>query len=119
MKVLTRLSIILILSAIFLSKGCQEQHNMQKLQDQVDAINDQMINAIMNNDPESTLALYKEDAISLPSYQPMMKGMDAFKEQMEKQKEMPMNFQTFTLTSTDLLVSGKFVVDVGTYDMSM
>jgi hypothetical protein len=47
----------------------------------------------------------------------MMKGMEAFKENIKNQP--PMEMKSFTITSTDILVSGNFVVDIGTYDIVM
>ena len=119
MKATIKYSLTLIFLSLFLTIGCQQQPDMEKLQSQVDAINDEMVKSILTNDPDAALKLYKEDLVSLPSYQPMIKGMDAMKAQAEQQKETPMNVKTFTITTTDLWASGKFVVDIGTYSMSM
>jgi ketosteroid isomerase-like protein len=119
MKNLSNFSLYLIAFSLLLTIGCQQQHDMEKLQSQVDAINDEMVEAIMANNPDASLKLYAEDLVSLPSYQPMIKGMEAMKAQIEEQKEMPMNMQSFTLTTMDLWASGKFVIEIGTYDMGM
>jgi ketosteroid isomerase-like protein len=76
-----------------------------------------MSKAILENDHETTLNLYTEDAISLPSYSPMIKGLDALKAHSENQE--PMNMNTFSITSTDIWASGNFVVDIGIYELSM
>jgi ketosteroid isomerase-like protein len=104
---------------MILINGCQQQHDMQKLQNQVDSINEQLATAMMVNDYDSYLKFYTEDAISLPSYGPMLKGMDALKEDVEKQREMDMKITSFSIKSTDLWASGKFVIDIGTYEMGM
>lgn len=119
MNSLLKYSLLLTFFSILLTIGCQQQHDMAKLQGQVDAINDEMVNSILNNDPDAALKHYSEDLISLPSYQPMIKGMEALKDQAEEQKETPMDVKAMTITSTDLLASGKFVVDIGTYTMSV
>jgi ketosteroid isomerase-like protein len=117
MKKTIQFPLLLLIFAILFTIGCEQRHDLEKIRTEVNAINDHSIQAILENTPDSTLKYYADDAVSMPSYQPMMKGMEAFKESIEKQKENPMNMKSFTLNSTELLVSGKFVVDIGTYDL--
>jgi len=115
MNTLKKIVLFSLIAATFIFMGCQQQHDLEKLKAQVNELNDIMEIAILENDPESSLKLFTDDAISMPSYQPMMKGMDAFKEHADKQK--PMNMKKFTLTTSEILVSGDFVVEIGTYDL--
>jgi ketosteroid isomerase-like protein len=55
----------------------------------------------------------------MPSYEPMMKGIDACKESSKKMLESGMKMTAFKSTVSDLLVSGDFVVDIGTYEITM
>jgi len=87
------------------------------LKTEVNSFNEEMVKMVLNNDNEAMLKLYVDDAISLPSYQPMIKGMEALKKSTENQPEM--NMKTFNINSTDVWVSGNFVVDIGTYDLTM
>lgn len=112
MKILINLLIVI---SIFITFGCQQQPNMEKITAQVNEMNNLMTKTIMENDSETILEYYTDDAISMPSYQPMMKGMEAFKDHSKNQP--PMDMKKFTLTSTDIFVSGNFVVDIGTYDL--
>ena len=86
MKALSKFSLYFIALSFLLTIGCQQQHDMEKLQSQVDAINDEMVKAIMTNDPDASLKLYVEDLVSLPSYQPMIKGMDGMKDQIRERE---------------------------------
>ena len=95
--------------------GCQQQHDIEKLKTQITEMNDIMVKSIMENDPEASLKLFADDIISMPSYQPMMKGIETIREKSKDQPEMKM--KSFTLTTTDVLVSGDFVVEIGTYDL--
>lgn len=115
MKISSKLSLFALAFLLFLFIGCEPQHDMGKIEAQVNEMNDLVVKAILESTPDSVLKLYTEDAISLPSYQPMMKGMEAFKEHSKNQP--PMDMKKFVLTSTDILVSGNFVVDIGTYDL--
>lgn len=115
MKITIKSFIFLLLVSSFLFVGCQPRHDVEKLKSQITEMNDIMTKAIMENDPEASLKLFADDIISLPSYQPMMKGIEAIKENGKNQPEM--NMKSFTLTTTDVMVSGNFVVEIGTYDL--
>jgi ketosteroid isomerase-like protein len=113
---LYKLSTIFIISAFFLF-GCQPQHDLNKIKTQVQELNDALVVAMLANDSEAAIKHYTQDAISLPSYQPMIKGLEAIKS--ASQNQPPMNMSEFVLTTTDVLVSGNFVVDIGTYSLKM
>jgi len=85
----------------------------------VEEINRVMEKAMLSNNPEMTLDYYTDDAISMPNYQPMMRGKEALKNAAQMQKQNPMDWQSFNLNSTDIYQSGDYVIDVGTYDYSM
>ena len=115
MKALTRLISLIAIITLLVSVGCQPQHDIGKFKTQITQMNDIMTKSILENDPEASLKLFADDIISLPSYKPMMKGIEALKESGKDQPEM--NMKSFTLTTTDVLVSGNFVVEIGTYDL--
>ena len=119
MKILNNLSSLLIILLATSFIGCEQQYDIENLKTDVTLINDQITKAMLENDHESSFKFYTEDAISLPSYQPMIKGLEAIKAQSEKQKEMPMDMRTFSLNTTDVWVSGNFVVEIGTYNLTM
>lgn len=115
MKFLSKFSLFSLLLILIVSIGCQPQHDMAKITAQVNEMNTLMTKTMMDSDSEAMLKFYTNDAISMPSYEPMIKGMEAFKEYNKNQP--PMDMKSFTITSTDILVSGNFVVDIGTYDI--
>ncbi len=113
-----KINLIFTLLAVFtllFSTGCEQQPDLEKITAQVNEMNDIMTKSVLENDVETILKYYTDDAISMPSYQPMMKGIEAFKEHSKNQP--PMDMKSFSLTSTDILVSGNFVVDIGTYNL--
>jgi len=117
MKLTSKFLFLPIILILFSFIGCQQQHDLEKITSQVNKMNDIMTKAVLENDSEIVLTMYTEDGISMPSYQPMIKGLEALKKHNENQP--PMNMKTFSLTSTDIWASGNFVVDIGTYDLSM
>ncbi|MCB0732396.1 MAG: hypothetical protein KDC88_15330 [Ignavibacteriae bacterium] len=105
--------------------GCSQgqdavkQFTQDALKAEIVKMNDLSRKAMLSGDFESTLQNYTKDAISLPDYQPMAKGIEALKKNVEMQKQNPMSFTKFELTSTDFWQTSNQVVDIGTYDMSM
>ena len=97
--------------------GCQQQPNLEKITAQVNEMNQVITKSMMENDTETSISLYTEDAITLPSYQPMIRGLAAIKEISKDQP--PMNMKSFSLKTTDVWVQGNFVVEIGTYDLVM
>ena len=99
--------------------GCEKQPDITALKTEVNSINDMMEEAIISNNYDNLLKLYTQDAISLPSYQPMLKGLEAIKSNSDSQTDMQGKMKEFVITSTDVWVSGNFVVDIGTYSMTL
>jgi len=119
MKLLNKLPSLLVILSLTFFIGCQQQHDIDKLKSEINIINDELTKAMLANDSDAALKFYTQDAISLPSYQPMIRGMEDLKADADKQKQMPLNMKSFSLTSTDVWVSGKFVVEIGTYNLIM
>lgn len=107
--------VFLLLLSSFLFASCQPEHDVEKFRTQITEINDVMTKSILENDPGASLKLFTDYILSLPSYQPMMKGIEAIKDSGKDQPDM--NMKSFTLTTTDVMVSGNFVVEIGTYDL--
>jgi ketosteroid isomerase-like protein len=75
---------------------------------------------MLDNDLEGILDHYADNSISLPSYQPMMRGHDAMREAHKKQHEQGgMKVTAFELTTTDVIAEGNMAIEIGTYTISM
>lgn len=115
------LIILLVVGFLF---GCSQQNVVKQfsgaeLKSEINSLNDAMAKAVMEGNYELTTNMYKEDCISLPSYQPMLRGKAAIIKQAEMEKQNAMKMENFVLTSTDIWQNGNLVVDVGTYSFSM
>ncbi|MDX1702285.1 MAG: hypothetical protein R3250_16780, partial [Melioribacteraceae bacterium] len=60
-----------------------------------------------------------DDIIAMPSYEPMLKGLDANKKSWEGMKQSGVKMTAFKSTVTDLMKYGDLIVDIGTYEISM
>lgn len=104
--------LIVVLSTLIIAQS-------DKWQNQIDEINKAMIEAVMNATPESTLHFYVEDAVTMPSYVPMMVGTDAMLKSSEEQKDSDVKWLSFELKTKFVWESGSFVVEIGNYEYSM
>ena len=115
--------ILLVSVAIFIS-SCSNQNvvkqlSTDELKAQVENLNNISAQAMMDGNYEATLVNYTNDAISIPSYQPMVRGMEGLKKQAEMAKQNPMKMKNFVLTSTEVWQTGNEVIDIGTYSFDM
>jgi ketosteroid isomerase-like protein len=55
----------------------------------------------------------------MPSYEPMLKGIEACKQSYKKMNESGMKMTAFKSTVTDIMQSGNFIVDIGSYEITM
>ncbi|MCF8241484.1 MAG: nuclear transport factor 2 family protein [Melioribacteraceae bacterium] len=110
MKNLAVFFIILFLTA--LSLNAQDKSMF-------DFYNEASEKAMLSGDYESLMQYYAEDAYSLPSYEPMMHGMDDFKKSIEMQKQMGFKFTDFDLETVAVFGNDDLMVQIGTYTMVM
>jgi ketosteroid isomerase-like protein len=111
--------LFIILFAILFSASLINAQDNADLQKQVQKLNNEMAKLMLSGDEDAMWGYYSEEVISMPSYQPMMKGIDACKESSAQMMESGMEITAFETVNTDLLVSGDFVVDIGTYNITM
>ncbi len=82
-------------------------------------LNKKFSKMMVDNDLEGMLNYYAENPISMPSYQPMLRGLDAMRESHKQQHEMGMKMTAFELIATDVIVEGNIAIEIGTYTVSM
>jgi uncharacterized protein (TIGR02246 family) len=80
--------------------------------------NDKMEQAILQNEFETLYAMYADDAISLPSYAPILRGKEEIRESMQRDIERGTKVTKVEFNTTEVRQEGDVVIEVGTYDMS-
>ncbi len=111
-------SLLVLVTVCFCSYTSAQDDNSE-LKQTLNAMNEKIAKAYMAHDNETMLAYYEDDAISLPSYAPMMVGKDAIKSGMEMEKNANYKITGFKLTNTNIITNGDLVCDIGTYEMTM
>jgi ketosteroid isomerase-like protein len=75
--------------------------------------------AMLANDMEKMLSMYTDDVISMPSYQPTVKGIAKVRELSEQQMNSGWKTTHFVLTTTDIIFADNLAIEIGNYDMKM
>jgi ketosteroid isomerase-like protein len=93
--------------------------DMDELKKKVQAMNDMYAEKMVSGDVDELWQLYTDEVIAMPSYEPMVKGLDANKKSWEKMKQSGVKMTAFKTTVTDLMKYGDLVVDIGKYEITM
>lgn len=103
---------------IFAFNGALAQ-NLEELKSKVEKANKIFVDAMINSDFETMNSMYTENVISMPSYQPMIRGLNAIKEMGEMQKQSGWSTKNFALNMTDLIPAGSLTIEIGNYEIVM
>lgn len=108
-----------VLFVFILTASLLNAQDMSALKSKLQMMCDKYSEAMVSGDMGSLWDSYADDIISLPSYEPAVRGLAAVKDSYEKMKDSDMKMTKFSLTVTDALESGNFVVEIGTYKLTM
>ncbi len=106
------ITFIIISSSIF-------AQDVDKVKAKIEEMNKVYTKAMIDNDVDKMLSMYTEDIISMPSYQPTVKGIAKVRELSEIQTKSGWKTTHFVLVITDIIVSGNLAIEIGNYDMKM
>ena len=112
-KLLFVLLMLIITSSVLYSQDDSD------LKAKFNAMNQEFADMMIAGDQQGMIKWYADDIISMPSYQPMIRGIDAVKKAGEMQEESGMKTTAFTLETTDVIEAGSYVVEIGTYTITM
>lgn len=108
-----------ILFALIFTASLVNAQDTVELMKKIQTMNDEAAKMMVANDEAGMWVNYSDDVISMPSYEPMLKGIDACKMSYKKMNESGMKMTAFKSTVTDIMQSGNFIVDIGTYEITM
>lgn len=84
----------------------------------IDAINKQNAANMIAGTSEKSLAFYTDDAISLPSYEPIHDGIAAIRKANEDMAKSGWKCLAFETTTLKVLPNGNQLTEIGTYKVS-
>ncbi|RPI61502.1 MAG: hypothetical protein EHM44_08575 [Ignavibacteriales bacterium] len=106
------IALIIVSSSIF-------AQDVDKVKAKIEEMNKVYTKAMIDNDVEKMLSMYTEDIISMPSYQPTIKGIAKVRELSEMQVKSGWKTTEFILSITDIIVQGNLAIEIGNYNMKM
>jgi uncharacterized protein (TIGR02246 family) len=109
------LMVVFIFSALNLQA---QNNNWSQMKKNFEKMNDKFGKALIDGDYNTIASFYTDDAISLPSYEPMWRGKNAIKEGNKKDFNSGIKYHSFKGKTTDVFGSGDIVYELGTYDIS-
>ncbi len=116
MKNIKRFLIPLFFIALTFSAAAQE--NQEALKAEFQKLSDAYAKAMKEGNDDAMLSFYADDAVSLPSYSPMIRGKELIKRSMETMKLSGIRMTEYKLTTLEVSVSGDIACEMGRYEMS-
>lgn len=118
MKNVNPKSAFLILFVMF-TAGTAFSQTSAEYKTKIEAMNKEMVKNMIAGNSEKMLAMYTDDAVSLPSYEPMHDGLPAIKKASEDMAKSGVKFTSFEPTVVKVLVNGNMITEIGTYKVTM
>jgi ketosteroid isomerase-like protein len=84
----------------------------------IEALNKDMCKNMIAGNNDKNLALYTEDAISLPSYEALHDGIAAIRKASEDNAKSGWKATAFEMTTLKVIPNGNLITEVGTYKMT-
>ena len=116
MKILIRFLIPFLTIVLTVSVAAQE--NQEALKVKFQKLSDAYAKAMIQGNDDAMLSFYANDAVSLPSYSPMIRGKQLIKRSMETMKLSGIKMTEYKLTTLEVSVSGDIACEMGRYEMS-
>jgi ketosteroid isomerase-like protein len=108
------LTLLFVLSGISLQAQTEEE-----LKAKIEKINSKLAKAMMEGDYEKGLSFYTEDAISMPNYSPMLKGIEAIKASNAEMMKSGAKIKSFEAKTKKIISCGDMIIEIGKYTISM
>lgn len=96
----------------------QGTENWTQVRQQIEEMDSKMEKAMLAMDHSTLMTLYSDDAISMPSYSPMVKGKTSIEQMGKKDMEMGTKYKSFDTNITDFFGDGKYAYEIGTYTIN-
>lgn len=117
MKKINLASVSMLMFLLFASSIAFSQ-SASEYKTKIEALNKDMCKNMIAGNNEKNLALYTEDAISLPSYAPLQEGIAAIRKASEDMAKSGWKCIAFETTTLKVIPNGNLITEVGTYKMS-
>jgi uncharacterized protein (TIGR02246 family) len=108
--------ILLVLSGMWLSScqpGAGTPADMAQIKADIQTLEDAWAAALNARDIDALMAMYTDDAVSMPSNAPMIVGKDAIRKQQEQEFAQSAEGMTYSFEVLDVYANGNTVTETG------
>lgn len=103
----------------FFTAGAAFSQTESDYKAQIEKRNKEMVEYMLKGDIEKNLKLYTDDAISLPSYEPMHQGIAEIRKASQEMVASGFKFESFEPSIVKVIPMGNLITEIGTYKVSM
>jgi len=107
------------LLVVLLMSGAAISQSAAEYKSKIETINKEMAKYMLEGNTEKNLELYTNDAISLPSYEPMHDGIAAIRTATEEMAKSGWKCKSFETATLKVIPNGNLITEIGTYKISM
>ena len=118
MKRISLKSAILLLVSLFTASVVFSQTN-EAYKEKIEKMNKEFTKAMLEGNMEKTFSMYAQDAISMPSYEPMKEGLAAIKKSNEEMMKSGFKVKSFETKVMKVNSTGNMITEIGTYKITM
>lgn len=108
-----------VVTLVFFTAGTAFAQTEDDYKAQIEKHNKQMVEYMLKGDTEKSLSLYADDAISMPSYEPMHQGLADIRKANQQMAESGWKFDSFEPNIVKVIPMGDLITEIGTYKVSM
>jgi ketosteroid isomerase-like protein len=119
MKKLLYYSILITMLLFLGASSLQKGEDIEEVRKTIESLNTKFINSFIENDLESYLSLYTDDAIVMPPFQPTIRGKHELIKSWEKQRIEGMNCLSGSATILGIWTSENMVYERGSFGITL
>jgi ketosteroid isomerase-like protein len=111
-------SVVMIVT-LFVAIITYSQQSAKDYQSKIEVLNKEMARSMVEGNIEKNLNLYTNDAISMPSNEPMREGIAAIRVGAEEMAKMGMKVNSFEPTIRKVIPDGNLITEIGNYKINI
>jgi ketosteroid isomerase-like protein len=110
---------VVMIVTMFTAIVTYSQQTAGDYQKKIEELNKEMTRYMLEGNIEKNLSMYTEDAISMPSNEPMREGIAEIRKNAEEMVKMGMKVNSFETTIKKVIPAGNLITEIGNYKIKV
>lgn len=119
MKRMNVIKSVILIVVMLITITTNAQQSSREYQSKIEDLNKEMVKSMLEGNIEKNLSMYTNDAISLPSNEPMREGIAAIRKGTEDMAKTGMKVTSFEPKTLKVIPEGKLITEIGTYKIKL